>query len=293
MHIGKAIFFTLCYGVFVAALTVFAKLAVPTTTHSMTVFARFAVSIAYVMVIFAVQRRRGNAFTLTTKHFGMHFLRSSTACLCQFALFYSLSYIPLIDANLLFMTYPLFVAILMAIFFSAAANKANKKSWFAIVLGFVGVALILKPGHEVLHIASLVGLSSGLLAAISILGIHELGKTESAYTIMFYYFSLAFVISGAVALLNWHTPDLHTALLLGGVGVFGALSQECSTRALICAPAKVAAPLMYSTIVFSGVADWLVWHHVPGMLSLLGALAIFAGNTLNVVWAKKGAQKSE
>jgi drug/metabolite transporter (DMT)-like permease len=280
----QAIIFSVGYGFFTSISTLLIKLVELHTTSSMVVFFRFLISFIYIMAIFQVLRFHGRAFSLKTQHFGMHLMRAGAAFACQFALFYSLKYLPLVDANMLFLTHPLFVSILGALFLGIATNT---KSWGAILIGFLGIIFILKPGVEVFNLASFIALSSGLLAAISILGVHELGKSEGAHTIMFYYFSITFLISGSMVLFNWKTPDVHTLLLLITVGIMSTLAQECSVRALLKAPAKIVAPLMYSTVVFSGILDWICWKNVPDIFSLLGILAICLGGTLTVLFAKK------
>ena len=280
----QAVFYCCGYGLLTTIATLCVKVAAPHTSDSMIVFFRFTVSIIYIAVIFAIQYLRGKSFSLTTKKPGLHLLRASAAFLCQFTLFYALQYIPLMDGNLLFMTNPLFVPIVGAIFLG---TRSNYKNWLAIILGFIGVTLLLKPGHELFNPAALIALSSGLFAAISILGVHELSKSDSVHTIMFYYFSITFVISAIAAVFNWQTPDMHTLISLLIIGVLLTLAQECSIRALVHAPAKIVAPLLYITIVFSGLFDWIVWRHIPDLLSWCGMITVFIASTLTVVFANQ------
>lgn len=279
-----AVFYAVGFSLFLSVVSLFVKLAAPGTTNGMTVFARFSVAVFYIFTIIAIKRLHGVKIPFTTSCFGMHVMRAATSCLAQFALFFSLSYIPLVDANLLFMTYSLFIPVLGTIFLSV---HTNTKSWLAIVLGFMGVAFVLRPGMEILNFHSLIALSSGLFAALSLLGVHEIAKKDGVYTIMLYYFSLSFILSAFIAIFDWKTPDLHTLLLLLGVGVFGALCQECAIRALAHAPAKIVAPFTYSAIIFSGFFDWLFWGKIPGIFSFIGLVLIATGSVFTVIFTKE------
>ena len=282
-NIKKAALFSIGYGLFASVMTLFAKFAAPHTTNSMIVLFRFGLSLIYIAIILSIRHLQRKPVKLTTNSFGLHTLRASSSYLGQFALFYSVSLIPLVDANLLFMTNALIVPILSAIFLGVAPSRRNL---IPIIIGFIGIVFILKPGHEMFNAGSLIALSSGLFAAISLLGIHELGKRDHAYTIMFYYFSISFVIALAVAIFNWQTPDKQALLLLFAVGGVSTLCQECSIRALILAPAKIVAPLMYSAIVFSGLLDWIFWKNIPDLISIFGAFLI-CGSSILIVGRSK------
>jgi drug/metabolite transporter (DMT)-like permease len=287
-NIKKAVFFGVSYGFLASIVTFLAKLAAPHTTDSMIVFFRFGVSVIYISIMLSMQSLRGKKIVFKTSRPGLHLLRAFAAFSGQFTIFYALGFIPLADANLLMMTSSLFIPILGAIFL---AHKTSMKNWWAIIIGFIGVALILKPGVEMFNPASLIGLASGLFVAISLLGIHELGKTEAPYTIIFYYFMLSFIFSVIAVIFDWQTPDFKTLLILIGVGFVGALTQECSIRALINAPAKIVAPLMYSIIIFSGLMDWIFWGHIPDLLAIIGIILTCAGSIFATIYGKE-KQKS-
>jgi drug/metabolite transporter (DMT)-like permease len=283
-NLSKAIVYSVLYGFCVSILSLFAKLAAPHTTDAMIVFFRFGVCVIYLAIMLGVLRLNKQAFTFKTQHIKMHIFRAFAAFGAQFALFYSLRYIPIMDANTLLMTHPVFVLIISVLFLGF---RNSWLSWLAIIVGFIGIVLTLKPGHEMFQAASLMALLAGFLAALSLLGVHEVGKYDNVYTIMFYYFGFSFIFSGIFVVFSWQTPSFQTLIYLLAVGALGTFSQECSIRALLHAPAKIVAPLMYSTIIFSGILDWCFWKHTPDFLSIIGIVAIFMGGTLTVMLAKK------
>lgn len=291
-NINKAIFFSFGYAVTVSLCTCFAKLISHATTEGMIVFSRFSVGMVYLGIILLLHRMRGNwDFTAKTKHLHLHVLRAVAAFSAQFAIFYAAKFIPLATANLMLLTHPLFIPILGAIFLATVTSRQN---WIAIIIGFIGIILILKPGQEVFQPAALIGLAGGLFAAISMLGVHEIGKYDKPLTILFYYFGIAFLISLAVAAFSWQTPtDSFTILILLGVGMSGALAQECSIRALINAPPKIVAPMMYLTVVVSGFLDWLVWHETLDLVSWFGIIIVCSSAIMIILLTQKNRRKIE
>jgi drug/metabolite transporter (DMT)-like permease len=276
-HITKAVILATFGALFLALMALLAKYASKYTSESITVFFRFFTTAIYILVMLQIAKWRGKQISLKTKHLGMHTIRALASTCSAFTLFYSLRYIPLVDANLLTLTYPLFAVLLTALFFK---DKIRPLTWLAMAIGFVGIVLVLKPSNSLFQLASFIGLFSGFCAAIGILGIRELSKYEHAYTIMFYYTITALITSGILALLNWQTPDWHTVLLLVGVGISGTLYQELLTRALAYAPTRIPSSLMYLSVVFSAIFGIALWHHVPSFFSWLGIGLVCMGNIL-------------
>ena len=206
-HIKKAVIFALGAAIFFSLMALFAKLAVAHTTINVIVLFRFGVSLLYILLIFGFKKIKNKVPSLKTKHIFLYIFCSILAFSMMTLLYFSLKYIPLVDGNLLVMTNPLFIPIIGALFLH---HKTNKKHWIAIVIGFLGVAFILKPGHELYNPMAFFALLAGLCAAIALLIIRRLRKYDNHYVCMFYYFLITFVISGVFAIFNWKTPDFHT-----------------------------------------------------------------------------------
>jgi drug/metabolite transporter (DMT)-like permease len=279
-NILKSVILATFGALFLALMSAFAKLATTHSSEAVIVFFRFAITGLYIFIMIGILRWKGVHISLKTKHIGMHMLRATTSTIAMYSLYYALRYIPLVDANVLMLTYPLFALILTRIFFK---DQVSFFCWIAMVIGFAGIIFIVKPSYALfLHPAMLIGLFSGICLAISILGIRELSKSEHTYTIMFYYTSVALITSAILVFFDWHTPDWRTLLLLLGVGVCGMLYQEFLTRALTYAPPRIPSSLMYLSVVFSSIFGLLVWNHMPDYLSWLGIILVCLGNILVV-----------
>ena len=270
----RAIVYGVIASLFCSIMSLLVKLIADDSTQSMNVFFRFSTSMIWVLTVLSYKRLRGKQFTVTTKHFGLHLIRATSAFIAMFTLYYAYRYVPLADANSLAMTYTLFIPILSLIFFG---TKTGTKSWLALMTGFIGIIVILKPFSSEFNPTTLMALISGIALAVSFLGIYELAKYDKPYTIMFYFFPLTVVLSGIAMIFDWKTPDLHTVVMLLLIGVAGTIYQDLIMRAMSYAPTKIIAPLLYFSVVFSGIFDWLFWNHIPGIYFWIGATLIALG----------------
>lgn len=266
-----------------STMSLLVKFATKTTTVDKIVAFRFGISFIYVLIVLLIRKILKKKTSLKTKHKFMHFSRAISSILAMTLLYVSLKYIPMVDANLLFMSNALFVPIIAAIFLS---TKVKNKHWVAIIIGFCGVAFILKPGNEILGLYSFIGLASGLSAAISFVIVRELSQHDSSYVCMFYLFLIAFIITGSYAFLTWKTPNLYTTLLLIGAGVFGALSQEFVIRGSFHIPANIVSSLLYTSLIFTIFLEWFFINYIPHILTWIGIILVVFSSILTVYIAK-------
>ncbi|MYM62760.1 DMT family transporter [Pseudomaricurvus sp. HS19] len=205
-----------------------------------------------------------------------HLLRGIGGWLSFFAYYTALSGIPLVDANLLRNTAPLFVPLVTLIW---AGVLVPRSRWLPLSVGFFGVILILQPGHSTpFNAYYLVGLASGALLAVSMVGTRQLSSTESSSTIMLFYFLLSFLLSLPLAILHWQPVAWHTAPYLLYIGISIFLAMWLYTKAYSYAKPSIVSPMSYFAVIFSGLLGWLLWDHLPGALSLAGiALVVSAG----------------
>jgi S-adenosylmethionine uptake transporter len=161
----------------------------------------------------------------------------------------------------------------------------------SVVISFLGVVMILRPTFEQNQvIAGLVGLASGMIAAMAYIQVAELGREGEPVERTVFYFSLAAAASGALVMLfmgtsEWVWPE---AWLLLPIGILAALGQWCMTRAYNDGATMVAANLQYSGIVFSALfglflfgdqIPWIGWGGIVIIvLSGIAATALSGRN---------------
>jgi drug/metabolite transporter (DMT)-like permease len=153
---------------------------------------------------------------LKTERIGMHLLRGIFGVVFVFALIYSLQFIPLVDAVMLNNTAPLFMPLIVYFWLGVPQDR---KIWYCIVPGIVGIAFILKPDQGLFSIGAIVALLSGIFMAFSWASIRKLTMTEPAYRVNFYYFFFATLISAVPYLTNFSPLSWIMLFELLGCGV--------------------------------------------------------------------------
>ncbi|KEQ19239.1 DMT family transporter [Endozoicomonas numazuensis] len=220
-----------------------------------------------------------SASSLKTERLGAHLVRGITGWLCFYAYYQALAYIPLVEATLLRNTGPLFVPLVVWLWLKF---KVPGKSWGPMLLGFAGVLLILKPDFEGISIWHIVGLTSGLFLAFSMVGTRALSSTEPSSRIMFFYFLISFLCSLPMAFLSWKVIPLWTLPYLLYVGASICITMWLYTQAYTWARASVVAPVNYCGVVFAGLLGWWGWGHIPDTLAFVGMALVVAAGLLSI-----------
>ena len=188
----------------------------------------------------------------------MHLWRSVVGVISLAAWFYAIAYLPLATAMTLNYMSGVWVAAFLVGSIVWAGSLKNAKQQIPVALtvlvGFAGVVMILRPTIEQNQIfAGLVGVASGMIAAMAYLQVAALGREGEPVERTVFYFSLGATITGALSMLmtgtsEWVWPQ---AWLLLPIGILAAMGQWCMTRAYNDGATMVVANLQYSGIVFS------------------------------------------
>jgi drug/metabolite transporter (DMT)-like permease len=206
-----------------------------------------------------------------------HLTRSLIGLGSMACFFYAIARMPLGEAVLLNYSAPLFIPFVAWAWFG---EPVSGRLLAVIGLGFVGIALILKPGLGLFTPVALIGLVSGIFAAIAMTGARDLTRTEPSSRIVFYFTLTSTLASALVLPWAWQTPAAHAWFGLVGIGVCASAAQLFMTRAYSLAPASQCGPFMYATIVFAAILGWMFWGEVPDGLSVLGAIVVCATGVL-------------
>jgi drug/metabolite transporter (DMT)-like permease len=236
-------------------------------------------SLTGLAVIAALARWRG--LSLRTQRPSMHFWRSATGTTALVLWFYAISGLPLATA----MTLNYMSSVWIAMFLLGGAvmlgsDKVDARLVAAVLVGFGGVALVLRPTLEQQQLwHGLAGLLSGMLSAMAYLQVTTLGRAgEPAMRIVF-YFSLSGVVAGGalMAVTGMHAHTLQGAALVLAIGVLATLAQTMMTQAYHVGRTLSNASLQYLGIAYSfgyGVllfGDPVTWMAVAGMLLIVAA----------------------
>lgn len=267
----------LAAGVLFSCMGVLVKLGAAQFSSSELVFYRALFSFLFIGAMMLHSRT-----PLATPHWRGHIGRGLSGTVAMMLFFYCITVLPLATATTLNYTSSLFLAALTVI---ALREKLHLPLGATLALGFAGVVLLLHPTLEQAQFGSaLLGLLSGLLAAVAILNVRHLGRQgESATRIVFYFSLTATLGSGAWALHDGlHVPTLASLPLLLGIGASATLAQLAMTHAYRIGHTLAVSTLSYSTIAFSSLADWLLWHRALPLAAWLGMLLIIASGVVSL-----------
>ncbi|MNU77814.1 Riboflavin transporter [compost metagenome] len=197
-------------------------------------------------------------------------------------IFQGLRLLPLADATTIGFTAPIFATLLSILFLK---EKVGRHRWTAVVLGFLGVLVMVRPGAEgAPPLAGLMFALGGAFVAASVtVTLRQLGKTESATAIVFWFFVACACVGGALALIDGHSHSWPVLAILAAGGLAGGLAQLLMTSSLQHAPVSVLAPLDYLQMVGAVVLGWLLLRDAPTVATLAGA-ALIVGSGLYTAW---------
>ena len=215
-----------------------------------------------------------------TDKLGLHVVRSLLNVVSMLAFFIGLSMTPLARATALSFTAPLFTALLGALFLGEVFRW---RRWTAILAGFLGALVILRPGLQAFDLGALLVLVSSLLWSMALIDIKVLGRTDSSMTITAYVTVLMIPMTLLPALLVWQTPAADIWVWLVFIGVIGTLGQLIVTEAVKLADMTVLMPFDFLKLVWAAVLGIIFFAEVPDLLTWVGAAIVF-GSSLYVVW---------
>lgn len=217
-----------------------------------------------------------------------HFKRSLAGMAMNSCMLVGLKYIPLAEVTALAFAAPMVIAV-----FSALVLKEvlGKNLVTAILVGFVGVIIVIRPTPDHFHFAHLVMLGFVLASAYISITARTLINNESALTLNFYLYPTNVIISGIFAWQVWITPDLVSFAAMFGVALFATLALLSFTRAFhYASPARVM-PFDYSRIIWTVTFGLIIWQEIPDSITWVGIAIIMICGLYIVTHGNKPASR--
>jgi len=224
-------------------------------------------------LICLVALRRGGLRSLHTSRPLVHVGRYLLVLGLSLTFFWGLSQLKLVDAVAISFAAPIFIT---ALSMPLLGEPVGLHRWLAVVAGFVGVLVMLRPGVGVFQWASIVVLGSVLFYALLMITTRAFKSSESSAALMLYP-QLGMSVTGlAIAPFFWVTPSLADLGLFAVAGVFGSVGVMCITQAFRLAPAAVITPFEYSALLWATLLGFLLWGDLPDSITLAGAAIVIA-----------------
>ncbi|MDH4873822.1 DMT family transporter [Pseudomonas sp. BN515] len=207
-------------------------------------------------------------------------------CLIGVSLLFTtgLRHIPLAEATSVIFLAPLLVTTLSV---PLLKERVSRGQWGAVLVGFAGVLLVVRPGSALFTPAILYPLAAAVCFAFYQLLTRILARTDSSATSNFITGLTNTLIMSAMVPFFWHLPDtLGHSLLMLALGTCGMGGHMLLTQAFRHASPPLLAPFGYGQIVFAGLLGLLLFNHAPDQIGLLG-IAIIVGSGLFMAYAQK------
>ena len=211
--------------------------------------------------------------TLHTKQLPRYFVRCLIGVVSMYFGFWSIANLPLSQAIALAYSSPIFVTIAAVLMLG---EKVRLRRWMAVLAGFVGVMVIVRPWSQAFTMGSLVAVSAAVITAIVAIQIKQLSRVDGADTIVLWTYLFWVPLSVLPALWVWHPPQGITWLWLVLSGVLGTGGQLLWTRALKIGEVSALTPISFVQLVIVTIAGWLWFGEALDRWTGIGAAIIFS-----------------
>ena len=218
--------------------------------------------------------RSGRA-VFRTKQLPRYFVRCAIGVGSMLCGFWAIGNLPMAQAISLSYSAPLFVTILAVLWLGEVVRR---RRWTAVILGFIGVLGIVRPGTEGFSAGSLVAVAAALLSSVVAIQIKQLSRVDEPDTIVFYTYAFWVPLSLVPALFDWAWPSGIQWLWLAGIGVLGTGGQLFWTRALKLGEVSALTPISFMQLPMVTVLAWLLFGEVISIWVVVGAVIIFGAN---------------
>ena len=233
------------------------------------VWARFAFHLLFVVVLLG----RRIQHVVASRRLGLQIVRSLFMLGANAFFFLGVRTLPLVDASSILFVAPLVVTALSV---PLLGERVGPRRWAAVLVGFVGAMIIIRPGPGIFQSAAVLPLMAAFSFSLYQITTRVLSHSDATMTTLLYTAVAGAVLTTAVLPWHWARPDALGWLLMVLAGVFGALGQLALIKAIERAPLGVIAPFNYLTLAWATVLGFTFFGDLPDAHTVAGAAVIVA-----------------
>ena len=260
-----------------ASLDAVGKLATETYSVSQVLFLRFALFLAFALVL--AGRRGGIRARLRTRHVRLQVFRSFVLALEMWLFVFAISKLALADVHAVAAASPL-IATALAV--PILGERVGPWRWAAVAAGFLGTLIVIRPGIGVFDPLTLLPLIAAFGWAYYQILLRRL-REDPPETTLLYTAIVGTAVWSASVPFAWHPPDAEGWALLGAVGVLGIGAHGLMILAAREAPAAVLQPFSYTLLVWATLWGWVGFGAFPDIWTIAGASIVVASG-LFTIW---------
>jgi drug/metabolite transporter (DMT)-like permease len=252
-----------------AAIDALAKLMAQDMDVLQIIWSRFFFALPLLPVIAGYRRTT----PWHTDRIGLQVMRGLLPVIAGVAIVVALKVIPLADATALMFVSPL---MLTALAVPLLEERVGVHRWAAVIVGFLGVLVIVRPGSGAMRWAALLPLLTAFLYALYQIATRILGRTTPPLVTFAYTVIVGTAASTAALPFVWRTPDAAGWAMMVASGLLHGLGHYSVTRAFAMAGAATLAPFNYAQLIGATALGFLLFGDVPDGWTISGALVIVA-----------------
>ncbi|MFQ5954059.1 MAG: DMT family transporter [Kiloniellales bacterium] len=224
---------------------------------------------------------RAGPASLASRQPGMQALRGAVVLIAMLSWFYGLSVVPIAQATALSFTAAIFGSLGAVLFLG---ERMRLRRWTAVLIGFAGVLVILRPGLGAVDTGSLIVLLAAVSWGASLVIIKVLARTDSSVTIVAWVTIVLSVLSLPPALVVWAWPTPTQLMWLMLIGALGSAGHLAMTQALKLSDETTAViPVDFMRLIWTSLIGYLAFAEVPDFWVWIGGSTIFA-STLYIAY---------
>jgi drug/metabolite transporter (DMT)-like permease len=231
---------------------------------------------------------RSRFAVLRTQKLGLHALRGVINIGAMLMFFTALSISPLAKVTALSFTAPIFMAVLAVL---VLGERFRMYRWMAILLGFCGMLIILRPGIVAVDTGALLVTGAAALWAVAMIIIKVLSRTESSLTIVAYMGIFLGLFSIFPAIWVWQPFGVETLGWMVLSGLFGTLAQMSLSQALKETDPTALMPFDFLKLIWTALIGAWFFSEIPDVYTWLGAAVIFSSG-LFIAWRERQVKKT-
>lgn len=241
------------------------------------VWARYCVQMVVMSILFLPRRPLD---LVKSRRPWLQIARSGSNVVSTCVFIYAIGFLPIAEATAIGFVSPLMV---VALSVPILGEIVGVRRWTAVGVGFAGALVMIRPGFESFHWATLLIVFTAFVYALFQIATRILSHHDKPNVTLFYTSAVGVVMMSCTVPFVWTDVPLWAWALMGGQGILGGLAHFFLIKAYTLAPVSIVAPFNYTQIVTSAVLGFIVFGAFPDALTWVGA-AIVIGSGLYVIY---------
>ena len=268
----KAIIFNLSAWVMLPIMDGFAKYLSSDLPVLQITWARYFFTVTFTLPIMVLFFKKNLVWTDKPK---LQLIRGLILLTANICFFYSISVISMAKALTLAFIAPLIVTAFSPIFLN---EKVGYKRWLAVIIGFIGSLVVIRPGFVEINLASIAALGTGIMYGFYLIITRKLSTTDNPLLTLLLTGVVGAVIISCVMPFVWVKPTLSQWSMMAAIGVFASIGHLFLILSLKFADASKLAPFSYFEIITNVIIGYYFFSDFPDSWTILGLLIIvFSG----------------